>query len=250
MYYTGKIIIIEEDTNPNSPTYGNTRTTEQESEFCDFKPNMKLISEYNEDGIDYETWQDINEYSPTYNQLITIEKNDITALNSLYKSECLQILYNDVKYGNSGYRKDYYVDLNPYSETYKETSENTTEDLLYCSLPDKTPEEEESYYCETGTYQGITINTGWKTVIKTDINPYSDTYGDVISTSRIIDEDICKVANSDAYLKLYCSMCEIVDGERTGYKIKYYTDFNRFSSTYTPENIYITVRERSEECNI
>ena len=245
MNYTGKIIIIEQDTNPNSSTYGQTRTREEISDLCDTKPLMNLISEYDLDGVDYEDWQDINEYSPTYLQIITIEKGNTNPLKITYKSECVQVLYNEEIYGNNGIRKNYNIDINPYSTTYRQIDYTETEDLLYCTLPDKTPEVGESYLCELETIQSIQVPNGNKRLIKTDINPYSDTYRQVLETVIIEDIKTCTPPDKTPNLKTYCSMCEA--GE-TGYKITYFQDLNIFSPTYTKWGEYIMSKEESDDC--
>lgn len=245
-YYTGKKIVIEEDTNPNSPTFGQTRTTIEESSDCDFKPNMNLLSS----SDDVEVWEDINPYSPLFGTRIEIRNKESDPMTFVYKSECLQILYNDVAYGNSGYLKRYLFDINPYSSTYQEKSEETIEDQEICTLPNMEQIPEDTYTCELIEYPPLSKlgPSGTKLIYSYDINPYSQTYNQLISTDSVEDPVLCKIPNTEPNIKVHCSLCELQDGKRTGNLITYYQDLNVFSLGYTPENIYSSKIEASYRC--
>lgn len=246
-YYTGKKIVIEEDTNPNSPTFGQTRTTVEESSDCDFKPNMTLLSS----SDDVEVWEDINPYSPLFGTRIEIIEQASDPMTFVYKSECLQILYNEVAYGNSGYLKRYLFDINPYSSTYQEGSEETIEDQDICILPNMEQILENTYTCELIEYPPLSKlgPSGTKLIYSYDINPYSQTYNQLISTDSVEDPVLCKIPNTEPNIKVHCSLCELQDGERTGNLITYYQDLNVFSPTYTGENEYLSRTEPSRSCS-
>lgn len=246
-YYTGKKIVIEEDTNPNSPTFGQTRTTIEESSDCDFKPNMTLLSS----SDDVEVWEDINPYSPLFGTRIEIIEQASDPMTFVYKSECLQTLYNEVAYGNSGYLKRYLFDINPYSSTYQEESEETIEDQDICTLPNMEQILENTYTCELIEYPPLSKlgPSGTKLIYSYDINPYSQTYNQLISTDSVEDPVLCKIPNTEPNIKVHCSLCELQDGERTGNLITYYQDLNVFSPTYTGENEYLSRTEPSRSCS-
>lgn len=73
--YTGKVIIVEKDINPNSPTYGQTRERLEDSELCThWKCEMQKVNTYAYEGVWYEVYADKNPTSPTYGKTITIER--------------------------------------------------------------------------------------------------------------------------------------------------------------------------------
>lgn len=253
-YYTGKKIVIEEDTNPNSPTFGQTRTREEVSSDCDFLPSMTLIEEREEEIegviVNIKVFEDTNEYSPLFGERIGISDEDSTPIEQTYKTECIQILYNYAAYGNSGQVRYYKVDVNPYSSTYKELFEEVEDNTDLCSLPDQTPTESEQYTCELVSYPPNSIMgpSGEKNIYVYDINPFSPTYGSMIGSRQEEDFDLCKLPNTEPNIKVHCSMCEVEDGEMTGNLITYYQDLNAFSDGYTPADTYKDMSEYSRLC--
>lgn len=121
--FTGRIIRKYIDDNPESPTYNQIREeyiVPELGNYCDSKCNMiKIDQRYDEDDNIVETWKDNNPNSPTFNQEVEITSQDTTPKYTNFNTSCETKLYNGEFSGNSGRKYFYYMDLNPYSPTYR-----------------------------------------------------------------------------------------------------------------------------------
>lgn len=236
MGYTGKLIIIKEDTNPRSSTYGQKITEKEDSDLCFDECNMQLVDSYYDEevGANFETYRDVNSLSNTFGQSVNIEQDSTDAVLLKHTYSCEQVLYNETAYGNSGKATVKYIDANPNSPTYQTYTE-VFEDCIECSLPDKSPVVEINQYCETTLYPtGVYGNTGKIKIEITDTNPYSDTYDQLIYSDEQL-ADKCRIPDLTPKIITICSYCEFIDGVYTGKRFSYKRDVNKYSSGYNTE---------------
>ncbi len=226
-YNTGTIIITEEDMNPGSATYGQTRTRTttgdsrcvrnenadwvEESYVCEQEstaPNWVEQSRTCEkDGNNYNTGYavvvelDTNPNSSTYNTTRTITVEDLTNCpidttpNWVEQSRTCEKDGNNENTGNAIVVE---LDTNPYSATYNTTRTTTVQDLVNCPV-DTTPNwVEQSRTCQK---DGNNDNTGYATVIEIDTNPYSPTYN-TTRTSTVEDLANCPLPTPTYNFKL------------------------------------------------
>lgn len=137
----GYLVIVEQDINPNSPTYNQTREREEYNPVaCPVSgADYQLIDSYCEtESDDYErftgyridTYQDLNPSSATYLDSYTERVEDLTNCQPQStepdwvetNSWCETIIFEpSMIEGNTGYRMIEYTDANEFSPTYMET---------------------------------------------------------------------------------------------------------------------------------
>ena len=147
---SGYKIIIEQDTNPSSLSYGQTRQRrvfseetcppgtdvaqwEMTNQYCEMVDRMR-------NGYLVTIYTDVNEDSATYNQTRTERVMDATTCpidttnpnwQNTGEAYCEQILYTPGNvYGNSGYEIQIQTDVNEFSSTYNQTLFDSYVNLL------------------------------------------------------------------------------------------------------------------------
>lgn len=184
---TGYRIDTYRDTNPNSATFGNTKTERVEDrEHCYIEEEWVLINEYCElDSSGNQTGYLIQVYkkgSQTREDRVQDEQRCPIAstlpewvVDDSVAAYCeMSKTLRDVPYqnGNLIYTMK---DVNPYSQTYGQTTTSAVTDTTRCVVPDRTPN-----YVEVSRTCQIDPDTqklsGWAKVIRKDINQYSDTW--------------------------------------------------------------------------
>ena len=188
---TGYRIDTYRDTNPNSATFGTTKTERVEDrEHCYTEEQWELINEYCElDSSGNQTGYLIQVYkkgSQTREERVEDEQRCPIAstLPEWVKVDGTEYCEQSqtargVNY-NNGTLAFTVRDTNPYSSTYgtEQTSGVTNE--AQCPIPDRTPQYEiVSETCQIDSDTGKL--SGWKRVVRKDINMYSDTWKDTSS---------------------------------------------------------------------
>ena len=192
--YTGNCVIVYEDVEPLSATYGN-QMEEVYSDGVLCPP----------DSADAD-WQQIDQY-------------------------CEQIAYQPSgKLGNSGYMVTVQQDMGEYSPTYGQTRENKVQDLVHCTPPsteDVWVIISETCHLENG------VQDGTKDVVRVNTNEYSPNYNDgATETINVEDTVMCPPDPTAPVWTETSYVCEQVDGYNTGYTIITEEDTNSQSSTY------------------
>lgn len=219
-YRTGASIVVEEDTNPDSGTYGQqrTRTIENDSrcpaqtdgDWVETSWSCQQESGYNTGNV-LSVQTDQNPNSSTYNQTRTRIISDTTRCPLDTTAAWTEVSYVceqvDGKY-NTGTIIITETDINPGSATYNTTRTRTATGDSRCVRNENPDWVEESYVCEQDG-EDVTpnwvvtsriclreagINTGYAAIIETDINPYSATYNET-RTTTVEDLVDCKPRN-------------------------------------------------------
>ena len=215
-YRTGASVITEEDMNPDSATYGQTRTrtvendsrcpAQTDGDWVETSWSCQQESGYNTGYvISIETDQNPNSstYNTTRTRLIYDETRcpvSTTAGWTEVSYACEQV---DGKY-NTGTIIITETDVNPGSATYNTTRTRTATGDSRCVRNENADWVEESYVCEqdhdttpnwveqsrTCQVDGNNDNTGYATVVEIDTNPYSSTYN-TTRTSTVEDTTTC-----------------------------------------------------------
>ena len=136
-----------------------------------------------------------------------------------------------------------YIDVNPNSPTYNQTSSVTIDNSDICDINSEPNWTMTGSFCETG----LSGKTGNLITYYQDTNEHSATYGQISSVTEA-NEDCAKESGStEAYWKdSGDSWCELSDnGENTGYKVKFQYDAYPYSSTYMHTRNY---RAKSNDC--
>lgn len=236
--YTGKVIIVEKDINPNSPTYGQTRERLEDSELCThWKCEMQKVNTYAYDGVWYEVYADKNPTSPTYGKTITIERGSTDPFYLEMYSRCEQLRYHEDFVANSGYKVATNIDANPNSPTYQQPVENVRSlSLIDCARPNTNQIIEDEVECELVDFPSGQKGTNGVAIVKGyDVNPYSTTYYEKIYEYRRASKD-CFSPDTTPNIIVACEFCEVnQQGKTTGYKFIKQKDINLFSTTYDAE---------------
>ena len=207
---TGYKIITYIDVNPNSPTYRTTREERiQDTTTCGLQDeNWQLVEshcELTDQGINsgylIETYQDVNELSPTYGSTREERSQDTTSCpmpstdpewieDPDFASYCETMFYEPSHTeGNSGYKIVRLTDDNPLSPTYMSgvVSAITSED---CPAPSTDPELDVIVEtCQVCIVDGKMSYSGYKDVVGIDKNVYSPTF---LSSITTVEEDLVK----------------------------------------------------------
>lgn len=238
-YRTGYVTVTEEDTNPQSASYGQTRTrTYEDLERCPYQPKPQPVTL---------KWRVVNNRSASTDTItsITLHFNgnfDIDILGSIAPvGGTLQGTVNLPASLTSTGLVLASVELSPNTslprlfQTQQTPSpfvwnDSTGSDVLVVTLWDGDgtgPEwTEVSYTCETaGGYR-----TGASIVVEEDVNPESGTYGQ--TRTRTIENDSRCPAQTDADWVETSWSCQKENGYNTGNVISVQTDQNPNSSTY------------------
>lgn len=236
----GQKEIVEEDVNPNSATYGQTKTTtETDTTIC--PPNTDaywetissecLQSEGGNTGWQKITYEDTNPRSATKGEqkTSTIENTtdcpvSTTPIWVTQTSECM--VDSDGDY--TGEVKITQMDTNKNSATYGQTRTIYETDITKCPLPSTEPLWVlQSFTCEVDE-KGF--NTGNCIKVQKDENKKSATYG----TERTITEEDttrCPLTVTPQW-EVTSTTCETDAYGQTGNKITTYTDVNPHSPSY------------------
>lgn len=236
--YTGKVIIVEKDINPNSPTYGQTRERLEDSELCThWRCEMQKVNTYASEGVWYEVYADKNPTSPTYGKTITIERGSTDPFYLEMYSRCEQLRYHEDFVANSGYKVATNIDANPNSSTYQQPIENVRSlSLIDCARPNTNQIIEDEVACELVDFPSGQKGTNGVEVVKGyDVNPYSTTYYEKVYEYRRASKD-CFAPDTAPNVIVACEFCEVnQQGKTTGYKFIKQKDINLFSATYDAE---------------
>lgn len=151
---TGNVIKLEQDMNPESPTYGNMRETKT------MNTAQCPLQDTNASWVIDETFEDY----------------------------CEQMWYEPGHVeGNTGKHIYRLIDDNVFSETYEQTQISGVTDLENCPIPDTSPKlgDEISYSCLLeADADGFLHMTGIAAVTAQDVNIYSPTYLDVVTKEQ------------------------------------------------------------------
>lgn len=250
---TGYLIIIEQDTNPKSLTYGTTRERrvldedncipgtdvaqwEITNQYCEIVDGMQ-------NGYHIVIYTDVNPNSATYSQQRTEREYDTDICTedttdadwqNVGETSCEQILYSPGNvYGNSGYELQEQMDVNEFSETYNTTRTIRTQNLTNCPLPNTSPVYEIiSEYCETKKKNNALMYTGYKIVTRLNTNRYSSSYTGIAEISQVQDLTTCPMSDTNPNWVETSRYCEVSSGANTGYVIIVQKDVNPLSDTY------------------
>ena len=222
-YNTGNVISVQTDQNPNSSSYGSTRTRIiSDTERCPIDTTAHWVEvsyvceqvegKYNTGSIVI-TERDNNPGSDTYNTTRTrTETGDARCVRNenpdwSEESYVCEQASTDPNWEVTGYTcetSDGYntgnkivteTDTNPNSLTYNQTRTSIVEDTTACPVVDRTPDWREiSYTCE----QDDDGNTGTAIVVEQDMNQYSPTYGQQRTVSEL-DTERCPLPIPSGY---------------------------------------------------
>lgn len=205
----GYLVIIEQDVNPNSISFGQTRESEvYDTDSCPLQDaNWQLTSSYcqvdesgAQNGNRVDVYTDLNPASDTYmetqEQVIpdsaTCPKDDNTAEWVLVGSECEIKTYNNGKVNNSGFRLDTYTDMNEFSSSFDTSKVERIEDSDTCPAPDTNPNWLTiSKSCNSFSFDGQIFFDGTSTAIQQDINEWSDTFNTI--RDYVSEDSECEV---------------------------------------------------------
>ena len=221
MHYTGRRIIVRQDTNINSPTYGQTKQEiVDDLAGCSYEPLL------DEDGYD------TNPGSHYSGRQFTVEDSGVQFPVYI---ECHKVVYNPEVEGNDGRLSVWLWDY----DTQTTTGPVVVDDLddyavalegypwsIVCPLPDTDPrwvetdrQPDTEIYVPSG-YEGPDHN-GATIVTSVDSNIYSPTYGHT-STETV---------TTDTWIPVVTPKWIPIDGGRFLY------DINIYSSTYHSKRI-------------
>lgn len=238
-YRTGYVTVTEEDTNPQSATYGQTRTrTYEDTERCPVQPKPQPVAL---------KWRVINNRGASTDTItnMTLHFNsnfDIDILGSISPAGgmlqgtsllpasltstglvCASIELSP----NTSSPTIFQFSQTPNPFVWDNTSGSAVLTVTLWDGDGTGPEwTEVSYSCET--VDGY--RTGASIVVEEDMNPNSSTYGE--QRTRIIENDPRCPAQTDANWVETSWTCETVNGFNTGNKLSVQTDQNPNSSTY------------------
>lgn len=238
-YRTGYVTVTEEDTNPQSASYGQTRTrTYQDEERCPYQEKPQPVSL---------KWRVINNRGASTDTItsITLHFNsnfDIDILGSIAPAGgmlqgtvllpasltstglvCASIELSP----NTSSPTIFQFSQTPNPFVWDNTSGSAVLTVTLWDGDGTGPEwTEVSYTCET--VDGY--RTGAAIVVEEDMNPNSATYGE--QRTRIIENDTRCPAQTDANWVETSWSCEQVNGFNTGNRLSVQTDQNPNSSTY------------------
>lgn len=226
-YNTGTIIITETDINPGSATYNTTRTRTATGD-------SRCVRNENPDWVE-ESY--VCEQEPEHDTTPNwVEQSRTCVTSNGY---------------NTGYAEVVELDTNPYSATYNTTRTTTVQDLVNCPI-DTTPNwSTVSTSCEQyGTnpnwvetsrtcVKSDGYNTGYATVVETDVNQYSSTY-EQTRTSTVEDLTTCPI-DSPNWVEQSRTCEKDGNNQNTGNAIVVELDANPNSATYN------TTRTRTVE---
>lgn len=235
-YMTGYVTVTEEDTNPQSSTYGNTRTRTYED-----------LSRCPVQTPDIMSWRIINNRSVSTDTITSITVNfntnafAITASGSLapgggqingssvipagLKSTALSCTSITLS-PNSSLPTLYQYSQTPSAYTWETDYASTLVITLWDGDGTGPEWTEISYTCETvGGYR-----TGAAIITEEDMNPQSATYGQ--TRTRTVESDSRCPAQTDGDWVETSWSCQKNQGYNTGYVLSVQTDQNPNSPTY------------------
>ncbi len=217
MQNSGFEIITYIDVNPQSPTYGQTRTERvaNPTDCATGSSSWSLVTSYCEmdsiganSGYRIDLYEDIDPLSPTFAQTREDRTRDLTTcplastnpnwmIDDEYPSYCETKFYEPSHTeGNTGLKVVQLIDENMLSPTYGHTqiSAVTSSD---CVAPDTTPHLEDILEnCQLCTAGGTVQFNGIKEVVGIDKNVYSSTF---LSTVTQEIEDVVKCPDGGVY---------------------------------------------------
>ena len=248
---TGNKINTLKDMNPRSETYNTTKeetvldeTTcvPNKDAYWSLTTHTCLTDAYGQTGYMMGTYIDLNPRSETYNtekSEIVLDEEKCVPNKDAYWEITSYVCETD-DYGQTGNKINTLKDMNPRSETYNTTKEETVKDETTCVPNTDAYWKLTTYACETDDYG----QTGYMRGTYIDLNPRSETYN-TEKTEIVLDETTC-VPNKDASWKLTMSYCETDDYGQTGNRINIFKDMNPRSETYDTEKTEIVLDE--EKC--
>lgn len=209
--YTGNCIIIYEDVEPMSATYGEQiQQVYSDHTLCE------------PDSADSD-WRQLGE------------------------PYCEQIAYQPSgKLGNSGYKITQYMDYNEYSPTYHEIREVKEQDLVHCTPPST----EDVWVVLSETCHLVDgLHDGTKDVVRVNVNEYSPNYNDGASeTINVQDLTMCPLDPESPIWTETSYTCVLEDGYRTGYVTVTEEDTNPQSASYGQTRV--RTYEDTERCPV
>ena len=213
---TGYEIVVYRDVEPLSSTYNQTRQernlNEEECESDNVEPEWVNIGEpfcrqkvylpggkMDNDGYWVQQQQDMNEYSPTADQIRDIETYDVvhcplpdTTPNYQIISETCHTINDNGEIVFDGTKDVIRIDTNEYSSTYNFNIPETVNviDEENCPKTKKSAEwVDVETYCETDSSGK---NTGNKIIVQKDVNPNSSTYNETKNIT-VEDSETCPI---------------------------------------------------------
>lgn len=197
--YTGYLISVYQDVDPNSPTYGERLERRSYDEVsCPLDSNVPI-------------WELIDTY-------------------------CEQVAYQPSgRLGNTGYKIEEWRDANEYSDTYNQVEHRRIPDTVNCEVPDTNDiwviQSETCHQVDNGS--GIMVNDGTKIIVRVETNEYSPNYNFGQSeTITVEDLENCPLAETSPDWVEQSYTCVLDEGYRTGDIIIVEEDVNPLSSTY------------------
>lgn len=255
MNRTGYLILVYQDFNPYSPTYGQERTERQlDTEECKTSQSANYVHVYSYcemdafgayTGYQIKVYEDVEPLSPTYGTQIEERIENTVDCPSdeiapqweqVGPAYCEQIAYQPSgRMGNSGYLIIEYRDVNTLSPTYGTTRTEKTYNASGCPVPNTKPVYVvSSEVCNlVEDPYGNMVNDGTKTVVRVDTNEYSSTYNFGEPETVVLEDlDLCPVTSTSPEWVETSYTCVLDDGYRTGYVEVTEEDVNENSSTY------------------
>ena len=192
--YTGNCVMVYEDVEPMSATYGRQREeVYTDGVLCP------------PDSADAD-WREIESY-------------------------CEQIEYQPSgKLGNSGFKITVYMDYGEYSPTYHQTREERLQNLVECPLPDTS----DVWVIISETCHLVNgLKDGTKDVVRVETNEYSPNYNNgQTETINVPDLELCPLDPESPIWTEVSWTCVLDEGYRTGYVTVVEEDTNPQSATY------------------
>jgi hypothetical protein len=226
--YTGRQERYEQDQNPYSATYNQTRWVDNGAPAsCSPTPNWVYIGsvrcQHNGSGytgVQERYEQDQNPYSATYNQTRWVDNGNPSAcpITPNYQPQSETRCQVDGGGNRTGNVEQKYRDVNVYSLTYnQEQWVNQGRNTSACPVS------------ANWSYSGNQRcgGNGYVEREATDINPYSDTYNQVQWLQ--LSFTACTTTPDWVY---QTTVCETFGGSNTGWTLYQYRDMNPFSSSY------------------
>lgn len=245
-YRTGDIIIVEEDVNPLSSTYGQQRTrTERDTNRCPVQPKPQPVNMpyriINNRSIATDT---ITSISVAFNSDVTITSTSmlypaggvITGTYSLSdtKKNVDLTISSVTATPNASQPTNFQYGQTPRPYNWTNSGGATLTIILTDGDGTAPIWYETGYSCE----QSGGENTGNAIVTETDINPDSSTY-ETTRTRTVQNDPRCPVDTSANWVEL-SYICELSNGFNTGNSISTQEDTNPNSPTYgSTRNILI-----------
>lgn len=196
--YTGYLVSVYQDVDPNSPTYGE-------------RMERRVYDE------------------------VTCPLDSSVPIWEMIGSWCEQVAYQPSgRMGNTGYRIEEWKDVNEYSDTYGQVEQRRMPDTVGCEMPDTSDvwmiQSRTCHQVESG---GMMVNDGTMDIVRINTNEYSPNYNfGQPETINVQNLEECPLADTSPDWVEQTYTCVLDEGYRTGDIIIVEEDVNPLSSTY------------------